>query len=379
MRSFTIAIAFASCIAALFLSPFTVHASVNRAALQPLTTPSCAQSADRILGSVRDSPSIGIDKASSSSLQLRSTAKNANESRAILSKGTFTSLTAYMMGVSMIVCDRRYDCFATVMTGQIINLMSSMAQLQWREVAKCASILAGFGSGVALFRTVDVSIKKNYEFHSKQIVSKTARPISPSKAVVVAPLVLGLICLADIIFVMSLNSDSVGSAAVGSIVRHLPLPSLGMAFGFCNSAASDASGGIITYAMTGHTTTIFRSLADGGLVGKARTSAKALAGFAAGIASATLAVNLLESKGSGIPSLALSSLGVIFALLLVMRSRPEDLRAGMKILLTRPPRYAKPAVDVFVKQRDISSPYMTCMMDGWTTMPSGPAPFQDGS
>lgn len=132
--------------------------------------------------------------------------------------------------------------------------------------------------------------------------------------------------------------------------------------------------------MTGHSTTLFRSLADGGLVGKARTSAKALAGFTSGIAFASLVANLLKGRAISIPVPLFSCWGVIFALLLIFRTRPEDLQAAARLVFNRPSRYPAPAVDIYVRQNDISPPFGSCtMMDGWTKLPSGPAPFQDGS
>lgn len=373
MRSSSLVFPLASCMVAISLASSRVQASTTpRVSLQPV--PSSHR--DRASGSVQHAVSVGVPSPGPVAI---ATKRKDTESQATLSKEAYTTLAAYMMGTAAVVCQNRFDCFASVMTGHIISLVTAVTEFEWKDVAKHGSMLTGFGTGVALFRRVDVNIKNKFELHCRQ-PAPNVKPVSPSNAVVAAPLILALLCSADIVFHLSRNDSAISSTLLGAILRHLSLPILSLAFGFCNAAASDATGGVITFAMTGHATAVFRSLADGGITGKARTSARALAGFVSGVALASLAANVQKTRSSSIKIPVFSCMGVIFALLLMLRSRPEDMREAARILVTKKTSHINPKFDVYVSQTVVSLPFVGCtMMDGWTKLPSGPAPFQDGS
>ena len=237
---------------------------------------------------------------------------------AMVNKLLFMSANAFLMGVADVVCFKRYGFFATMMTGNVIRSSTALVEGNWRRAAKHGSMVVGYSLGAALFRVIDILVKRRRRGEDKELISGK----HGSSASVAAPVGAGLLILAEYLNCVS---------STNGLYLNLHLPILSLSFGLMNSASMDVFGSI-TNAMTGHVGNIGKGIADRIIwklegsqrkkksSGKTRISTSILAGFMAGITSGTLISNILTGQFEEFPVFAL--LGVLSATLLFFLSNP---------------------------------------------------------
>lgn len=171
----------------------------------------------------------------------------------LISKEHFISLTAFLAGLSDVLCYRRYGCYVNMMTGNTIRCAVSIAEFDFGETARLVTLIGGYVMGTSLFRATYKRLKR--------INSKRA---STAVSVIAAPIIMALLCLAE-------------------ATSFQPL--LALAGSFINSAAQIGTGGTITYALTGHITKLSNGVVDNCMTGKPVTgpSIRVLVSLFAGV------------------------------------------------------------------------------------------------
>lgn len=228
--------------------------------------------------------------------------RHASPSKGYSNKTIFVMSMAFLTGCVDTVCYRRYKCYVNMMTGNIIRFATAMAESRWMDAMFHISLVASYVVGAGVFRAIDLHLRDE----------KKETKESHHLLVVVAPLIVTLFALADVVAHFVVNERI-----------HAPLLSFG--FGIMNAASADATGGTIVYAMTGHITRSGRSLADYWLLASKRQKAlkslkshlRIVTCFAAGIALSVKAAQYISPLTSiGRPPMATTA-GLLFASLFV--------------------------------------------------------------
>ena len=215
-------------------------------------------------------------------------------------KTIFCMSMAFLTGWVDTVCYRRYNCFVNMMTGNTIRFATSLAESQWVDALFHMTLIATYVVGVGIFRAIDLTLR--YE--------KEAKESEHHLLVVVAPLIVSLFMLADVV-----------SHFVRNDRIHAPILSLG--FGIMNAASADATGGTMLYAMTGHINRCGKCLVDYVMLSKVRcyksfkSHLRIVSSFAAGIALSGMAAQHLLPRMSGFQPPMATMVGVFFAALFV--------------------------------------------------------------
>lgn len=268
----------------------------------------------------------------------------------LLSKSMFISCLAFLTGIGDVISFRRYGCYANMMTGNTIRLTMALSELRLRDALLFGSLVTSYAMGVGAFHAVNFTKKQR----------------GTASSFAAAPLFLTVFVLVDILVKLHGDSNS-----------RIFLPPLGLGFGMLNAASTDALGGTTTYAMTGHIMKLGHAVVDRFMAGKkrwrkgTRTSTRVVICFAAGIATGTILSNLLGSALGNLPPF--TTLGILYTLLLGLYSlQKPDLSQRRTGTMQRTAAEKETIIGT------TSASQMDVNMDGWTTMPPGPLPFQDG-
>ena len=234
---------------------------------------------------------------------------------------------AFLAGCMDIVFYKRFQCYVNMMTGNTIRFASALANAQWMDAAFGFSLLLSYSVGAGICRLVDLKLRQRRQRQegNQQLVAKNTSSPESQLCVAVAPLVLVLFALADLVAL--------------TVHNRIYAPILSIGFGIVNAASSAATGGTILYAMTGH----FMKLASSAVEkwwfldddDEGKTVKVACCQFHWRILASFIAGLLLSYKASNIliPILKQSSLrlplqtmvGFLYALLLVWYGMPPHM------------------------------------------------------
>lgn len=90
------------------------------------------------------------------------------DERAVAIEGTrnrqlpFVASLSFLAGVSDFVCFHNFNCYATMMTGNMLSLASSVAATFWMDASFFVAILLHYVTGVAVFRGLDRTHSRRY-------------------------------------------------------------------------------------------------------------------------------------------------------------------------------------------------------------------------
>lgn len=151
----------------------------------------------------------------------------------LLSQEVLVSTFAFLNGISDVICQKRHGCYANLMTGNLIQLCSSIAEGQAEQALKVASLLLSFMAGVGLRQRLGSSV-----------VATTALPW----------IAVPLLCASEVCFRMTSNMNT-----------HITIMLLALAGGLVNSFASKETGNTVVFAVTGHLTRLGNGIVEGQL------------------------------------------------------------------------------------------------------------------
>mmetsp|Transcript_18264 Transcript_18264/g.25735 ORF Transcript_18264/g.25735 Transcript_18264/m.25735 type:complete len:461 (+) Transcript_18264:254-1636(+) len=190
---------------------------------------------------------------------------------AAMSKRTrqrFITAVSFLAGFTDAFSFKKYETYATMMTGNVIRTAMMIAEFKFKRALFFVSLYIPYLSGHFVYRAKDLQMKT-----TNALREQLGQPKIPTYLAVI-PYFLFAFVLCDIFPVRR------------SLALKMPL----MAFGYSiiNAAAGDATSGVTTSAMTGHTETLGLSLADYHLVDQkwrkgSKTSMRVISSFLTGI------------------------------------------------------------------------------------------------
>lgn len=144
-------------------------------------------------------------------------------------KNRVATCTAFLTGWADVALVTKYKTFATMMTGNTLWLAQAVVDLKWAQACFYFSVIAAYVAGLATFRKMDYTLRK-----------QTLR--------VSAVLVTALFVASDVIFAVTKS-------------KFLPVALLSVGFGIINSIGTEETGSL-TFVVTGHMTKLTNMLVD---------------------------------------------------------------------------------------------------------------------
>ena len=62
---------------------------------------------------------------------------------------------AFLAGTSNAICQRRFDCFASMMTGNVIAASTALSERRWDDALFRSSMVGGYAIGAACARSME--------------------------------------------------------------------------------------------------------------------------------------------------------------------------------------------------------------------------------
>jgi Protein of unknown function (DUF1275) len=220
----------------------------------------------------------------------------------------FVSSSAALAGFTDVLVLARHGCFVNMMTGTLLKMITAIANLSIMGALVQASVVLCYMAGLRLFAKIKEKQTKDDPENAK---------MAPLR--LVAPLVLGLFGLADLLT----------RGAVGNASKLIQVPLLAMGFAVINSAAAHATGNTIFFAMTGHLTKLTHSLPlrqqaeDNKVI---QTSKSIMAYFLGGALLAAVGLRLQHRMAiAGMMPPLCTSLGLLYAGLFAWYAPPKNI------------------------------------------------------
>ena len=202
------------------------------------------------------------------------------EKRCIMHPLFFMSSMAALAGCSHVLCMKRFQCYAAMMTGNIIGFGVALAEGDMNEARFRFDLLASFFSGTIGARTIE-SRSPSKDKHHK----------------VVAQIAIGMFAIAD-----RIPDD-----------QRRKLMILSAAYGVVYATANKALNATITQLMTGHLTKLGSAISDRSFNAGTAASLNILASFTCGCA---IGARLFMAVGHKLPIFTI--IGAIYAVLLLL-------------------------------------------------------------
>jgi len=160
----------------------------------------------------------------------------------------FASTMACLAGCSNTICFRQFQCYATMMTGNLVLISISLAEKNWGDAVRRLTYVACYLAGAGVARMVELACRQRSEDSPGQYTNQHLKPISDLLVVVFALAQWTIAKTAD---------PSIASSGL-----KLNLVLLAFGYGIIYSSASQLLNGTICQLMTGHITRVGVSVAD---------------------------------------------------------------------------------------------------------------------
>ena len=155
-----------------------------------------------------------------------------------LSPLAFSSIFAFLGGWSHALCNIKFDVYAAMVSGHIINMSILLAEKQWKKALWRVSVIGSYFVGVASGRHIELRCMKSYNEKRKNLKEKDAAPVNEHFRII-ALLVVSVFSVAEKLEKIQVNLLTFG-------------------YGLIYPAVSATLGGTITHLLTGHTTNVAR-------------------------------------------------------------------------------------------------------------------------
>ena len=165
------------------------------------------------------------------------------------------SIFAFLAGYSNVLCYHKFQCYATMMTGNIVTMSMFLAEQNWGEALWRCTLVACYLIGSSLVRAIELQCQKctTTTTTSSSSVSSGA-PVSQQRKQhykVIAPIVAAIFAIAEKL--LSSSSPSPYKIVV---------PMLALGYGMAYATANRALDATMTQLLTGHITKLGSSFSD---------------------------------------------------------------------------------------------------------------------
>jgi len=150
----------------------------------------------------------------------------------------FASSMSFLAGYSDVICFQKFQCYTSMMTGNLIMLSISLAEGNWIEAVRKSSLIISFFIGAC--------ISRSFELLCKDKQNSTMETRSKIHLKRIAPIVFVLFSMYDCV----------------TTTQEWAKYTLALAYGMVYSAANQALGATITQLMTGHITKLGFAVSD---------------------------------------------------------------------------------------------------------------------
>jgi len=227
---------------------------------------------------------------------------------------SLASIFAFLAGYSNVLCYHKFQCYATMMTGNIVTMSIFLAEQQWNDALRRLIYVTCYLVGSVISRAIELGGQRCSSSSTSSGSGKTESQQQKQHYKVIAPMVVAIFAIAEKI----LSSSSSSSEVKYNIV----IPILALGYGMVYATANRALNATMTQLLTGHVTKLGSSFSDYLICcgskpwsGKKEVimSCCILASFVLGGVTGS---RLLDMVATGFPHFAL--LGLVYASVLVL-------------------------------------------------------------
>ena len=234
------------------------------------------------------------------------------------------SIFAFLAGYSNVLCYHKFQCYATMMTGNIVTMSMFLAEQNWGEALWRCTLVACYLIGSSLVRAIELQCQKCTTTTTTTSSSDSSGALVSQQRKqhykVIAPIVAAIFAIAE-----KLLSSSTSSS------YKIVVPMLALGYGMTYATANRALDATMTQLLTGHITklgTLFsdytfgRSSAAASAVeshpssGKKKEAIMSSCILSSFVFGGIVGSRLLSLVATGFPHFAL--LGLIYALVLML-------------------------------------------------------------
>ncbi|KAL9186266.1 hypothetical protein ACHAXT_005504 [Thalassiosira profunda] len=167
--------------------------------------------------------------------------EDGGEPRVYFPPLAFASTMAFLAGYSDVICVRQFNCYAAMMSGNVVVTSMALAEKKWTEALGRLSLIGSYLLGAASVRSIELIHRRSAESETK----------SNQHLTMVAPIVAVIFAIANHL-VMGLHSDS----------QKWKLALLAFGYGMVYASANQALNATITQLLTGHIVKLGTAVSD---------------------------------------------------------------------------------------------------------------------
>lgn len=136
----------------------------------------------------------------------------------------------FLAGISNAICQHKFDCYATMMTGNTVSMSIALSEGRWNDVIIKLSLIIGYAIGVAGGKSLESTCRRRHQQQGTTLYTNHLGTI--------APVVAAIFAIAEV-------GDRGG-------LRWNIAPLLAGGYGMIYSSAQRTLGTTITHVVTGH-------------------------------------------------------------------------------------------------------------------------------
>lgn len=228
---------------------------------------------------------------------------------------SLASIFAFLAGYSNVLCYSKFQCYATMMTGNIVTMSIYLGEQQWKDALWRCTFVVCFLVGSVISRVIELGGQRCSSSSSSSRSGMTVSQQKQNHCKVIAPIVIVIFAIAEKLLSSTSSSSSEGKYKI-------VIPILALGYGMVYATANRALNATMTQLLTGHVTKLGSSFSDYLIGGGSKPwsgkkevimSSCILASFVSG---GVVGSRLLALVATGFPLFAL--LGLVYALVLVL-------------------------------------------------------------
>ena len=161
---------------------------------------------------------------------------------------------AFLAGYSNVLCYHKFQCYATMMTGNIVTMSMFLAEQNWGEALWRCTLVACYLIGSSLVRAIELQCQKCTTTTTTSSNDSSGAPVSQQRKQhykVIAPIVAAIFAIAE-----KLLSSSTSSS------YKIVVPMLALGYGMTYATANRALDATMTQLLTGHITKLGTLFSD---------------------------------------------------------------------------------------------------------------------
>ena len=212
------------------------------------------------------------------------------------SRNAAITILPFLAGISNAICQHKFDCYATMMTGNTVSMSMALSEGRWNDVMLKLLLIIGYSIGVAGGKSLESTCRSRHQQQGTTLYTN-------NHLGTIAPIVAAIFAMAE-----------VGGRGGW---RWNIAPLLAVGYGMIYSSAQRTLGPTITHVVTGHWMKLGEATSDRFALAAKRwndgagKSIRVIGCFVVGV---VVGMHLLRIVDERFPFFA--SLGVLYALVL---------------------------------------------------------------